>query len=62
MNWHNTYLQIAEIIAQHSKDQDRKVGCIVVKDGRIISTGYNGTPHGFDNNCKDENRKTKQVD
>jgi len=59
MNWHNTYLQIAEIIAQHSKDQDRKVGCIVVKDGRIISTGYNGTPHGFDNNCKDENRKTK---
>jgi len=59
MNWHNTYLNIAEAIAQHSKDQDRKVGCIVVKDGRIISTGYNGTPHNFDNNCKDENGKTK---
>ncbi len=59
MNWHNTYLQIAQLIAQHSKDQDKKVGCIVVKDNRIISTGYNGTPHGFNNNCKDENGKTK---
>lgn len=60
MNWHKTYLNIAKEIAQHSKDRDRKVGCIVVKDGRIISTGYNGTPHGFDNNCKDANGKTKK--
>ena len=59
MNWDYTYISIAELIAQHSKDQDRKVGAILVKGGRIISTGYNGTPHGFDNNCKDETGKTK---
>lgn len=58
-SWHNTYMNIAETIALHSKDTDRKVGCIVVKDNRIISIGYNGTPHGFDNNCKDQNGKTK---
>lgn len=58
--WPKTYLNIAREIAQHSKDQDRKVGCVVVKNNSIISFGYNGTPHGFDNNCKDEHGKTKQ--
>lgn len=57
--WHTTYLNIANEIAQHSKDSDRKVGCVVVKDNRIISFGYNGTPHGWDNSCKDESGKTK---
>jgi dCMP deaminase len=35
-----------------SKAKRRKVGCLVVKDNRIISDGYNGTPHGFDNTCE----------
>jgi len=52
-------MDIARSIAKHSKDQDRKVGCVVVKDNNIISFGYNGTPYGFDNNCKDETGKTK---
>ena len=30
----------------------QKVGCLIVKDSRIISDGYNGTPKGFDNNCE----------
>lgn len=57
--WHETYLNIAREVAKHSKDVDRKVGAVLVKNGSIISFGYNGTPHGFDNNCKDENGKTK---
>jgi dCMP deaminase len=28
-----------------------KVGCVFVKDGRILSTGYNGTPAGYKFNC-----------
>jgi dCMP deaminase len=32
----------------------KKVGCLIVKDGQIISDGYNGTPSGFDNICEDE--------
>lgn len=59
MNWHNTFIEIAKLIALHSKDCNKKVGAIIVKDNRIISIGYNGTPHGFDNNCKDINGHTK---
>jgi dCMP deaminase len=29
------------------------VGAIIVKDNRIISIGYNGTPPGWDNNCEE---------
>ena len=57
-SWHVTYLKIAELIGEHSKAERKKVGAILVKAGRIISTGYNGTPSGFDNNCE-ENGKTK---
>jgi len=29
-----------------------KVGCVIVKDNRIISIGYNGMPSGWDNSCE----------
>lgn len=60
INWHRTYIDIAKLISQHSKAERKKVGAILVKQGRIISTGYNGTPSGFDNNCEDENGNTKK--
>lgn len=41
-----------------SKDQTHKIGCLVVKNGKIISDGYNGTLAGFDNNCEDESGHT----
>jgi dCMP deaminase len=47
------YMQIAYQIAKLSYAERRKVGCIIVKDGQIISVGYNGTPHGFENECED---------
>ena len=47
-----TYLQMANMWGQLSRANRRKVGCLVVRDNRIISDGYNGTPHGFDNNCE----------
>ena len=47
-----TYLKMAEIWAQLSKARRKKVGCLIVKDGTIISDGYNGTPRGFDNDCE----------
>ena len=46
-------MQIAYQIAKLSYAERRKVGCIIVKDGQIISVGYNGTPHGFENECED---------
>ena len=36
------------------KARRNKVGCLIVKDGSIISDGYNGMPRGFDNNCEVE--------
>ena len=46
---HNIYLNIAEEIGKMSKCIQLKVGAIAVKNGRIISTGINGTPAGFIN-------------
>lgn len=53
------HMQVAETYARLSKAKRLKVGAIVVKDNRVISIGYNGTPAGWDNNCEDENNKTK---
>ena len=47
------YLQMTALWAEMSKAVRRKVGCIIVKGGQIISDGFNGTPSGFDNNCED---------
>ena len=53
------YLKMAGIWAQNSYCKRRKVGALLVKDKMIISDGYNGTPSGFENECEDENNKTK---
>lgn len=50
--WDKTFIEIAEKFAEHSTCVKRKVGAVLVKDLRILSTGYNGTPSGFCN-CKD---------
>jgi len=46
-----TFLEMAYVFANLSKAKRRKVGCIIVKDGQVISNGFNGTPSGFDNCC-----------
>ena len=47
-------MEVAEVYARLSKAKKLKVGAIVVKDNRVISIGYNGTPAGWDNTCEDE--------
>lgn len=53
------YLRMAQIWAENSYCERRKVGAILVKDKMIISDGYNGTPAGFENVCEDETGLTK---
>lgn len=48
-----TYMQTAYQFAKLSYAERRKVGCVIVKDKQIISFGYNGMPHGFDNTCEE---------
>ena len=50
----HSYLQMAEIWAQNSYCNRRKVGALLVKDRMIISDGYNGTPSGFENICEED--------
>jgi dCMP deaminase len=53
------YLEMAKIWAQNSYCKRRQVGALIVQNKMIISDGYNGTPSGFENNCEDEDNKTK---
>ena len=54
-----SFMKVAYIFSELSKAKRLKVGAIAVKDDRILSIGYNGTPSGFDNSCEDENGNTK---
>ncbi|SFV68702.1 dCMP deaminase [hydrothermal vent metagenome] len=45
------FINIASEIASASKCVSKQVGAVIVKDGRILSTGYNGTPAGYTNCC-----------
>jgi dCMP deaminase len=48
----HAYMDTAKRFAQLSTAKRLQVGAIVVKDDRIISIGYNGTPPGWDNTCE----------
>ncbi len=43
------FINIATELAKASKCVSKQVGAVIVKDGRILSTGYNGTPAGYIN-------------
>jgi dCMP deaminase len=52
------FINIAKEIGTLSHCTRSKVGAVLVKDGNVISFGYNGTPAGMDN-CCEENNVTK---
>lgn len=48
MNWDQFYLGIAFAVSQKSPDPDTKHGCVLVRDKRPLSFGFNGFPRGVD--------------
>ena len=52
------YLRMAQEWSKLSYCKRKQVGAIIVKNGMIISDGYNGAPSGFDNCCEDSENKT----
>lgn len=40
-------MEIAKVVSKKSKDRNTKVGCVLEKEGRILSIGYNGAPRKF---------------
>ncbi len=47
--WDDYFMNIAHEVAQRSNCIKRRVGAVIARDRRIISTGYNGTPRGATN-------------
>jgi dCMP deaminase len=43
-SWDTYFLDIAHLVSQRSTCLRRKVGAVIVKNRRILATGYNGTP------------------
>jgi dCMP deaminase len=51
-SWDQYFMQLADLAAHRSNCMKRRVGCVIVREKRVISTGYNGTPRGM-TNCSD---------
>ena len=55
------HLEVAKIYGELSTATRLKVGCIIVKDDRIISIGYNGMPSGGSNVCEEDGHTKPEV-
>ena len=53
--WDQRFVELSETIAHWSScfKPDRNVGAVIVKDKRIMTTGYNGAPAGI-KSCRDK--------
>ncbi|QLQ82641.1 hypothetical protein HG537_0H04040 [Torulaspora globosa] len=48
-DWDSYFMKLATLAASRSNCMKRKVGCVIVRDRRVIATGYNGTPRHLKN-------------
>lgn len=46
-SWDEYFMEIVEVVAKRSTCLRRKVGALIVKDKKILATGYNGAPTGL---------------
>lgn len=46
-SWDEYFMRIAHVVADRATCMRRRVGALVVKDKRILATGYNGAPSGL---------------
>jgi dCMP deaminase len=45
--WDEYFMQVADVVSRRSTCIRRNIGAVIVKDKRILSTGYNGAPSGL---------------
>ena len=48
-DWDEYFMNVAKVVSTRSNCVRRKVAAIIVRDKRVVSTGYNGTPRGTKN-------------
>ena len=53
-SWIDYFMQIATLVSSRASCVRRKVGAVLVKDKRILATGYNGVPKNIEH-CTKEN-------
>ena len=59
-SWDDYFKEIVQVTAKRSSCSRLKVGCILVKDNRIIAQGYNGFPRGIqDTDLRYQDRELK---
>lgn len=46
-SWDEYFMEVAQLVAKRSTCLRRNVGAVLVKDKRILATGYNGSPRGL---------------
>ncbi len=45
-DWDTYFLRISQLVAQRSTCLRRQVGAVIVRENRLLATGYNGAPNG----------------
>ncbi len=45
--WDDYFMEITEVVSRRSTCLRRQVGALIVRDHRILATGYNGAPSGM---------------
>jgi dCMP deaminase len=50
-DWDTYFMDICHVVSKRGNCSRRQVAAVIVRDRRIISTGYNGTPRGITNCC-----------
>ncbi len=60
-SWDDYFMEIAHVAAKRSTCLRRQVGAVIVRENRILATGYNGAPKGvphcLDTGCRREELK-----
>ncbi|HPG30740.1 MAG TPA: cytidine/deoxycytidylate deaminase family protein [bacterium] len=58
-NWTDYFMEITKLVASRSSCIRRKVGAVIVKEQRILATGYNGVPKNIEHCSKENCIRTK---
>ena len=46
-SWDEYFMEITQLVSKRSTCLRKKVGAVIVKDKKILTTGYNGVPRGL---------------
>lgn len=64
IKWDMRYLEMARLVAGWSKDPNAQVGAVIVRNNRVVATGFNGFPaevEDLDERLNDKEKKLKMV-